>query len=57
VTRDESGTVVGDESVCVVCADRESGAGLPASPVLVMKEARSLNRKVEARQVTRRSTA
>jgi hypothetical protein len=53
VMRDESG-VVSDVRDCMVCANRAAGADGPASPVLAMKEARSIKRKLRAQPVKKR---
>jgi hypothetical protein len=47
ITRDAEGVVLNDVRACVVCANRAEGADSLPSPVLAMKESRSLRRKLQ----------
>lgn len=54
VTRDAAGLVLSDTRDCLSCASRTPGTDMPQNPVLAMKEARSLRRKLRAQPVQKR---
>lgn len=55
VRLDADGSLVEDVRACVVCANRAAGLDPSANPVLVMKEARSLKRKLRSQPLKKRS--
>lgn len=54
ITSDEGGLVVSDVRACVPCASRDAGLGPADSPVLAMKEARSLGKKLRFQATKKR---